>query len=189
MLRYIALAGTVGIIATAAAAPFLHTSDDADGDVELARQFNARLRQTLTREFSAGGPLQALGVCGDSAQAIAQEFSALHGVRIYRTSNKVRNSANAPDSIDIPVVRLMSRMVSLAGSAEPMSASDPKKKVKRTYMPVIVQAPLCTSCHGSPQDMQPEVVAELRRRYPDDKATGYQDGDFRGVVVVERPLK
>ena len=35
--------------------------------------------------------------------------------------------------------------------------------------------------------MDPKVVEKLRQLYPEDKATGYKLGDFRGVIRVTIP--
>jgi hypothetical protein len=42
----------------------------------------------------------------------------------------------------------------------------------------------CLACHGDPAAMKPEVAAMLRELFPEDRAVGYKDGDFRGAVSV-----
>jgi hypothetical protein len=41
---------------------------------------------------------------------------------------------------------------------------------------------VCLTCHGS---VGSDVAAALRERYPDDRATGYALGDFRGIAWAE----
>ena len=50
----------------------------------------------------------------------------------------------------------------------------------------IVMQPMCVSCHGSPEQISPEVKAKLNELYPNDKAVGYQPGQLRGAVVLSR---
>ena len=50
--------------------------------------------------------------------------------------------------------------------------------------PIMVQ-PMCLVCHG--EALQPGVAAQIDERYPEDRATGFKAGDFRGVFWVEFP--
>ncbi|MBW2376809.1 MAG: DUF3365 domain-containing protein [Deltaproteobacteria bacterium] len=45
--------------------------------------------------------------------------------------------------------------------------------------------PLCVTCHGA--ELPPDLRARLAELYPEDQATGYAAGDFRGVFWVELP--
>lgn len=50
-------------------------------------------------------------------------------------------------------------------------------------------APLCLNCHGDKNMLSEEVSAQLANLYPEDKATGYREGDFRGVIRVSVVLE
>jgi hypothetical protein len=56
------------------------------------------------------------------------------------------------------------------------------------YAKPIVLQPMCTACHGSPDQISPEVKAKLEQLYPNDKAVNYKPGELRGAVVVTRIL-
>ena len=43
---------------------------------------------------------------------------------------------------------------------------------------------MCLQCHG--QSIAPDVREKLSGLYPEDKATGYREGDIRGAFVVTR---
>jgi hypothetical protein len=47
----------------------------------------------------------------------------------------------------------------------------------------IYNQPLCLTCHG--ETIDPELRARIRDLYPRDRATGFRDGDLRGVFWVE----
>jgi hypothetical protein len=51
----------------------------------------------------------------------------------------------------------------------------------------IAHRPVCASCHGPVDTRQPAVRAELRSRYPQDRALGFADGEIRGWFWVELP--
>ena len=46
---------------------------------------------------------------------------------------------------------------------------------------------LCLQCHGTA--IAPELAEKLSELYPEDKATGYREGDMRGAFVVTRRLE
>jgi len=48
--------------------------------------------------------------------------------------------------------------------------------------PIIVQ-PMCLTCHGS--ELDAGVAEQIAELYPEDQATGFSAGDFRGVFWVE----
>jgi hypothetical protein len=43
------------------------------------------------------------------------------------------------------------------------------------------------NCHGDPAQFSPELQQTLNERYPNDRAVGFEAGDFRGVVRVTIP--
>ena len=61
---------------------------------------------------------------------------------------------------------------------------------KRTlrYIKALPPQKLCLSCHGSSDQMAAEAKAKLAELYPNDKATGYSEGQVRGALTVKRPL-
>jgi hypothetical protein len=49
------------------------------------------------------------------------------------------------------------------------------------YSPIIIQ-PMCTTCHGiQGQTFTAESEAVIKQKYPNDIATGYSEGDLRGM--------
>jgi len=47
----------------------------------------------------------------------------------------------------------------------------------------------CVVCHGDPAQIPDAVLAALAARYPDDRATGFAEGDLRGWFWVEVPAR
>ena len=48
--------------------------------------------------------------------------------------------------------------------------------------------PLCLSCHGPAEQLSPAIKAAIGQHYPNDKATGYSEGQIRGVISVRKGL-
>ncbi len=154
-------------------------SEPQHGQLEAADEARAALfgalLTELTTAISEDGPAHAIDVCKDDAPAIAERVSAQRGVRIGRTSWKLRNPANTP-----PV------WADLALDAKP---TDPVHFADRsgrlgTLAPIRL-AGACVQCHGSPDDLAPGVSERLADLYPDDRATGFAEGDLRGWFWVE----
>lgn len=154
------------------------------GDIERAQMvllpFKAQLLDALTGALEAGGPIDAIDVCRDEAPRIAGELS-VDGVRMGRTSHRLRNPANAPEAWVEP---LLAAYVADPSLEEPRAV----RLDERTfgYVEPIQAASFCMSCHGP--SVEPELLAEIRSLYPEDQATGFRVGDLRGVFWVEMPL-
>ena len=51
----------------------------------------------------------------------------------------------------------------------------------------IVQTQTCASCHGTLDELSPTVRRLIAERYPNDRATGFVEGEIRGWFWVEMP--
>lgn len=142
----------------------------------------APLKKDLMIALQTGmqeGPVNAIGACKVQAPAIAASLS-VDGVRIGRTSHRLRNPANvAPDWVDSILEAYLKdeserapRVVSLANSRE-------------GYAEPIVIKPLCLACHG--ENLAPDVATQIKTMYPQDEATGFKIDELRGVYWVEYP--
>jgi hypothetical protein len=49
-------------------------------------------------------------------------------------------------------------------------------------------AATCTKCHGTVERLSPDVRDLLATAYPQDKATGFEEGDLRGFIWAEAPV-
>lgn len=141
----------------------------------------AGLKQSLVAELSAalaaGGPENALEVCRVRAPALAAEASG-PGVRVGRTSHRLRNRDNAPPDWVGP---LLQRYV--AGELANESTVVALDGGRGGYVEPLIAAPMCLTCHG--EALAPAVAEKLRVLYPDDRAIGFRAGDLRGLAWAE----
>ena len=77
------------------------------------------LKEQLVAAIKAGGAVAAVGVCRTIAPAIAEDKSRTYGVKVGRTSLKVRNPANAPDEFERRVLEEFVRKID--AGADPAS--------------------------------------------------------------------
>lgn len=170
--------------------------DRAPGEAEVAAARQrasdaaAKLMGALFTELQAalakGPPEQAIDVCADRAPAIARAIGEETGLSVRRTSLRARNAANAPDDWERAWLERAS-----AGTAPAVDDAEVVRKGgghELRYVRVVRLAEMCTTCHGAPEKIPPAVKEAVARRYPDDRATGFQPGDLRGVVSVRVPL-
>lgn len=148
------------------------------------QEFGTRLKGRLQEAMAAGGPPEGIDVCTVAAPAIAAEVRTKHGVKLGRSSLRLRNPGNVgPDWV----------MAWLRETGErPAEGLAPVKVVvdgtARVLVPIAVE-PVCVTCHGPAEGLAPEVKAALAATYPQDAATGYAVGDLRGALWVEAPAK
>ncbi|MEM9379331.1 MAG: DUF3365 domain-containing protein [Planctomycetota bacterium] len=133
----------------------------------------------LSEAMKSVGPAGAIDVCSEAAPRLADEIAEAHGLRIGRTAPRLRNPSNAPPAWARAVID---------------ERGDPEEDVVVLHsdgrlgalLPIFVMEP-CLRCHGAPGALADGVGEALARAYPDDRATGFADGDLRGWFWVEVP--
>ncbi len=140
--------------------------------VPFKKQLMAELKQGLE-----AGPVAAIEVCRHAAPEIAGEASS-PGVRMGRTSHRLRNENNAPKKWMKP---LLDEYVKTSGKTVPAVVELEGGGVG--YVEPIFVKRMCLVCHGS--DLPPAVASRIDVHYPRDEARGFEEGDFRGLSWVE----
>ena len=140
----------------------------------------------LTGAMQEGGAAHAVDFCSTSAIELTAGVAQEQGLDVKRTSMKYRNPANAPDEDETEALRYYESALAETGVLPGPLVRKAGRDEYRFYRPLVVAAP-CLGCHGSTGEIDPTVQAILVERYPDDLATGYAAGDFRGVIRVSVP--
>ena len=148
--------------------------EPAERGAELLAPFKANLKKELVTSMQSGVD-EAIAACNTAAPAIAESLS-VDGVQMGRSSHKLRNPENAAPAWVATVIEDY-----LEGKTQPISVTFDDGR--RGYVEPIMTQPLCLTCHG--QELQPDVKEKLAQLYPEDQATGFAEGDFRGVFWVE----
>ena len=150
--------------------------DPATRGAELLGPFKSELMQALSSGMQEG-PAAAIEVCSEVAPGIASSLS-VDGVRMGRSSHKLRNPANVPPEWLEP---LIAAYASGTGEMQPQTVA--LGDGRSGYAEPIRVQPLCLTCHGT--ELDPGIAAQIAENYPADEATGFSEGDFRGVFWVE----
>ncbi|UCH83492.1 MAG: DUF3365 domain-containing protein, partial [Candidatus Latescibacterota bacterium] len=132
--------------------------------------------QAALREGLRDGPENAIDVCRSKAPEIGRAVAG-GGMKIGRTSHRLRNPANEP----APWVKPFLDAYAAGEDNSPWRAVRLDDGAVGYVEPIFVQ-PLCLKCHGA---AIPDGVAEkITQWYPDDQATNFSAGDFRGLFWV-----
>lgn len=168
---------------------------NASSEAEMAsakvaiKEFAGALQTELKAAMKAGGPIAAIGVCNTQAMPITEQVSADHGMILSRVSLKNRNPANAANDWQTAVLedfekkQLAGKDITKLAWSETVTVGDGQEF---RFMKAIPTGEVCLKCHGS--QIAPEVSQVLASLYPEDRATGYKQGDIRGAFVVTRKL-
>ena len=154
------------------------------------REFGDRLRNELRAAMSEDGAAGAVSFCHDQAPRIADEVMAAHGVRLGRVAvaGRNRNPGNAHGGWQGELLDSFQQAVDTGGAPEAQMA------VIRDQVPAGVELRMargirveaaCLMCHGD--NIAPPIAERLAALYPEDRATGFLEGDLRGLVWVEVP--
>lgn len=173
---------TLAVFAQAATDPAV------EGPKIIAEAF-AKLSGALGEAIGKSGPAGALSVCSEKAPQIAKEVAAAHGVTLRRATNKPRNPKNAADEVEKAALEVF--LAALENQETPNPQVITNADGSRDFLaPIVLGNPLCLQCHGAPsKDIGPETLAAIQKLYPDDKATGFQLGDLRGIWRITFPAK
>ena len=169
-------------------ARIFYVADGALNEVDQNLVTGARLLEPFKRDLKAAllaglesGAAGAIDACRVAAPEIASALS-LDGVRMGRTSHRLRNPDNAGPTWVTPV---LTQYLEADDVASPRALRIDDDRIG--YVEPIRIAPLCVSCHGS--RLSPDVVSAIATHYPDDQAVGFDIDDLRGVFWVEFPAR
>jgi len=156
------------------------------GPKVIAEAF-AKLSGALAEAIAKGGPASALSVCSEQAPQIAKEVGEAHGVALRRASTKPRNPKNTADDVEKKVLAAFAEAMAKKEAPKPQTITNADGSAS-FFAPIVLGNPLCLQCHGAPEkDIAPETLAAIQKLYPEDKATGFELGDLRGLWRVTFP--
>jgi hypothetical protein len=137
------------------------------------------LRNSLLSAISSHGIDGAISFCNENAYPTTDIYA--DSVVIRRTSLRVRNSNNKPDSLELLTLNDMEGLM--------RSSKIPTARVIRQHLkgeihyfkPILLQA-MCMNCHGTPGvQIQKITQTKITELYPADQAVNFKEGDLRGV--------
>lgn len=151
-----------------------------------------KLVKSLQQKVTENGVAAAVPFCNEFAPQYGKMKMAEWSARAHsdlgaesfafrRISSRNRNPQNAPTPAQARILDTWQK-----GKIEPAYFEDAGKHY--TMHPIKITQPLCLSCHGDTAAIDKKTMAEIKLKYPQDRAIGYQLGDLRGAFVTETLL-
>ncbi|MCF8199791.1 MAG: DUF3365 domain-containing protein [Sulfuritalea sp.] len=178
------------LFTTCFTANLAHASDDAMlGEArKVATSLPPKLLTALQQEINRTGPEGAISVCKDMAPTMGSEVSKETGWKIKRVSLKPRNEKRAiPDAWEKAALEDFDKRAAAGESPKSLEKGE-KVGDEYRYVKALPVQSLCLNCHGPTDKLKPAVKASLAQHYPNDKGTGYSEGQIRGVISVRKAL-
>ena len=133
----------------------------------------------VAREIKSGGPVHAIDFCNLNASKLMDSLSREYNVVISRVTSKARNESNIASTSELNLLKSMEA----SGSKDTLTT---KGDQVTYYKSIKLGMPTCLKCHGAPEtEINEETMLAIQKRYPNDIATNYQLGDFRGAWKIQ----
>lgn len=157
------------------------TPSDAQKQAMLAAKdaLFTKLSGRLMEAMTSQGPAAAITVCHKDAPQIAAEVGEQHNLTIGRTGVRLRNPNNQPPMWATAMTENMTDTPSFVVLDNDDAAA---------LLPIKLQGQ-CLMCHGPKDQIMPVIQEQLATLYPNDEATGFNEGDLRGWFWIELPSR
>ncbi len=151
----------------------------------LAQGLVGRLAEAIDEQGIVG----AVDFCSAEAMGLTRDIAEAHdsSLDLKRTTTRWRNPDNAPDEAEARVLEYLEALEARDPGSAPMTLAAAGPDGSPRFYRTLRTAPMCLQCHGAEADLDPEVRRILEARYPEDRAVGYSEGEFRGVIRVGFP--
>lgn len=154
-----------------------------DKGTKITNLAGKSLKKSLQNAIQKDGLEYAIDFCNVKAIPITDSVSQLESVQIKRVSDKYRNPLNEPNSLEKDM--LQSYANDLYNDLELKPVIHINTDGNPVYFNPIIVGALCLNCHGEVgKTVNSELAKVIKTHYPQDKATGYNEGQLRGMWVI-----
>lgn len=159
---------------------------------EATQPLLAKVVGTVKEGLNSSTPHETVDLCRDKLPGMVKEARDKTGWNIRRVSLKTRNAERGtPDEWEAKVLADFDRRAAAGEKREALETGEvfatAEGRVFR-YMRALPVQEACLNCHGDTAKLTPELKSKLATLYPKDQATGYQLGQIRGALTVNRTL-
>jgi hypothetical protein len=149
----------------------------------------ATLLKNISQAIKAGGTVHAVDFCNIQAVPLMDSVSKANKVKVERVTEKNRNPDNylKTENDKSAWVKFKDAFFKLEKPVPFIQEEGNQTLVY--YKPIAMGMPTCLKCHGAPvKDIDVATAEKINEKYPNDLATNYKMGDFRGMwkVTFER---
>jgi len=139
----------------------------------------------LTNAIAEKGPAGAVGFCNERAIPMTADKMKEHGVEIKRATDRPRNPKNLASAEEMKQIRAFKSAFARGEKVRPVVIEF--EGYTHFYAPIVTNG-MCLQCHGVlNQTVSSETQKAILRKYPDDKAVGYESDQLRGIWSIRWP--
>ena len=150
---------------------------------KIAKASFESLSGNLKAAASTGGITNAIQFCNMNALPLTDSLSKTFNAKIKRSSLKLRNPSNQPDSLEAYMLDLYLQIQKMKKPMVSKTLLTNNNEV-RYFAPIILKSQ-CLKCHGIVgRDVADETYSIIKEHYPNDQAVGYYEGQFRGIWSI-----
>ena len=145
------------------------------------------LGKNLLTAINTKGTENALKFCSEKAYPLTDSMAITLNARIKRVSDKPRNPKNTASELELEYISIYKKKIENGEIIKPKIQGIGNKMVG--YYPIMTNK-MCMQCHGKPNtNIESAVLNKINQLYPQDKATGYDVNQLRGIWVIEMDKK
>ena len=154
----------------------------SDIGLNYALSTKAKLGKNLIKAIEEDGTVGAVEFCNIEAMKLTDSMSVKHNAIIKRVSDKTRNPKNMANAKELGHIAAFKEQVKDGSDIDPI-VEDINGEVN-FYYPITTNT-MCLQCHGTPNEQITAMTFNaLNKLYPEDKATGYDEGQVRGIWSI-----
>lgn len=155
----------------------------ADIGMKYAISTKSQLGKNLMGAIQSKGTEGAVSFCNTRAIPITDSMSILNNAIIKRVSDKPRNSNNEANKQELAHIETFKSLLSNKDEIKPIVEEGDQKV--NFYFPIKTNA-MCLQCHGViGGELNTSTYNKIQSLYPNDKATGYEANQIRGMWSIE----
>lgn len=155
-----------------------------DRGAEVVEETFATLSKQLQSALAEGGVKNAVEYCNFIVNPVIDSLSRKHDAEIRRVTLKTRNVLNKPRDYENIMLRAYLDNYEEGRLLKPI-VENLYDGNHVYYSPIIIKSGLCLACHGEVgTNISQKDYEYIRSIYPTDEATGYKEGDMRGVWAI-----
>lgn len=152
---------------------------------EAIKTVGGKLKQTVSQKMKEQGAAEAALFCSTSATDLAKEVSKTlpEGIKVKRITDKPRNPNNLANEEQLKVLQQIKSQIKTKDKPQ-LVIKEISPNHYQVYQPITMGGK-CLTCHGDESMRNKNAYEIISSKYPNDKATGYKEGDFRGAFLVD----
>jgi cytochrome c553 len=158
-----------------------HAKSPEEVGLKYALETKKVLGKNLMGTIQKSGTVEALQFCNEKAYPLTDSMANNFNAQIKRVSDKPRNPSNQADLKELEKIEYFKNAVANNEDIQPIV--ERFQGEKHFYYPILTNS-MCLQCHGKPSVVKSDVMASIKKLYPNDMAIGYDVNQVRGIWSI-----